>query len=139
MKHGVEVEGRLKGVPTIFVDAQEYLVYPERVKQALADHKTSHLYISDPENVLPYNLDLDCLVTLDVTRVRYGAQLRPSNVLLMLRIDPNRPDAWEFDDLLLLGENDQIKFEQNQHVYVFPWSNAIKTQPEDFNSDVTLP
>lgn len=139
MKYGIEVEGRLKGVPTIFVGADEFVTDPDSIYKAMRDHSVSHLYISDPDNIVPYTTDFGkILVTLDMTRVRYDNTRRPANVLLMLRIDPAQKQGWEFADLVLLRDGDQIKFERNQFVFVFPWSARIATNPSEFVDDITL-
>lgn len=134
MKRGTECEGRLRGVPTVFCNAD---VVPTDLLAALRKHPVSHVYISDRENTLGYHgigaLLQGYMVTLDVTEVR--AEQRPSNVSLMLRIDGDRP-SWE--SVSRLTKEDQVKFERDREVIVLPMTAAIFTQPEEFEGDIEI-
>jgi hypothetical protein len=150
MKIGVEVEGRLKGIRTLFIEAETVHENLEKVRAALRTNNIGHLYISDPTGILTYEEVgrlFECHVTLDVTRTR--AESRPPNISLMLRVDPFAyewrgqnemlvPPYWTFTDIERLHENDQLKFERNNKVYVFPMTSAILTKPEDFSGDIEL-
>jgi hypothetical protein len=130
MKIGIEVEGRLRGVPTLFCDADYFIEYPDEVKSALELHGLRHCYISDTKNDLAYpyvgSKLAGFLVTMDVTKV-FDLTL-PKNVTLMVR-NPS------FSDLQRLRPDDQIKYEENRQVFVFPVGSAIKTQPHEFAND----
>lgn len=127
MKVGIEVEGRLKGVPTLFCGAHEYLKGIQKAKE----QGVSHLYISDNRNKIAYdNAALAAsglLVTLDVTEV-YDCPNRADNITLMLRL----PGHCE---VRRLKDRDQVKFEAKRNVVVLPMHNAIKTLPHEFLGD----
>lgn len=137
MKLGIEVEGRLRGVPTLFCnadfDTQELLAN-------LRKHPVSHVYISDNTNKLGYHgigaLLRGYMVTLDVTEVR--AESRPANVSLMLRLDGDGSLLQLFEQVSRLTKEDQIKFERDRNVIVLPMTAAIFTQPSEFAGDVEL-
>lgn len=134
MKYGVEVEGRLRGIPTLFCNAD---VKREDLFEALRKHPVSHVYISDNNNTLHYRgiggLLSRYMVTLDVTKVRDDE--RSPNVSLMLRIDGELP-TWEH--VSKLTKEDQIKFERNREVIVLPMTAAIFTQPSEFEGDIEV-
>ncbi|QRE00064.1 hypothetical protein [Burkholderia phage BCSR5] len=150
MKIGLEVEGRLKGIPTLFTNAEFVRDHTRKVQNALRVHSINHLYISDNSGILTYEkvgLEFSCYVTMDVTKTR--VEYRPSNITLMLRVDPSAfhwlgqnevegPAFWSFTDIECLREGDQIKFERDRHVFVFPVTQAIKTAPADFEGDLEL-
>lgn len=133
MKIGIEVEGRLRGVPTLFCGAHEIHEARRLILQNRLN--VSHVYISDNGNTLDYltvsSLFAGLLVTLDVTCV--GGP-RPANISIMLRIDGG--DA--YDSVNRLTAEDQIKFERDRHVIVLPMTAAITTQPHEFEGDADL-
>lgn len=137
MKLGIEVEGRLRGVPTLFCDADFDV---EKLTAALRKHAVSHVYISDNTNKLSYRsigtLLRGYLVTLDVTEVL--KEPRPANVSLMLRLDGDGDPLPLFDQVSRLTKEDQIKFECDRNVIVLPMTAAIFTQPAEFEGDIEV-
>lgn len=131
-KFGIEVEGRLAGLPTVFCNADADLT---RVLAQAVECGVGHVYISDPDNKLSYanvaHLFQTKVVTMDVTRRR--SEDLPSNVTIMLRL----PD-WLFDQIVSLRPGDQIKSEKDRHVRVWTVGSAVVTKPEDFEGDVEL-
>ena len=136
MKTGIEVEGRYKGLRTLFIGAAEYsrLIETGRLQSLMVDHP--HLYISDHDNTLDYDsLVPDCLegkvITLEVTRVPPG--LRPGNLSIMLRLP-------HLDEILQLSETDMFKFtrETDRTVKVGLPGMLIHTDPSDFEGDEDL-
>jgi len=127
MKVGIECEGRLKGVPTIFCQAAELEVAIEYA----VDSGVGHLYVSDLANALPYArlASINALVTLEVTEVQDTA--RPSNVTLMLSVPG-------YANVAKLSSTDQVKFEHDLNVLVAPAQAFFKTQPSEFSSDLTV-
>jgi hypothetical protein len=129
MKIGIECEGRLKGIPTLFCDATELL----SVRNVAQDMQVSHIYVSDPNNMLSYEevgSELaEFMVTLDVTAITLG--YRPSNLSIMLSLPG-------YDQISKLTDHDQIKFEHERNVVVFPINSALLTVPADFAGDVDL-
>jgi len=125
MKIGIEVEGQFKGLPMIFCEADEIGC---AITEAL-DRGVDHLYISDKENKLDYDLTgmqiAPLVATVEVTKVTGP---RPNNVMLMLR-DPS------YAEVEKLSVFDQIKFERDRRVFVFPMAACHHTYPDDFAGD----
>lgn len=134
-KIGIEVEGRLRGVPTLFLSAGVDNLVLAADMLIRDTGKPCHVYISDELNTLDYEdvgrLFDQCLVTMDVTQV---IGVRPRNVTIMFRID-KCPQEHIFDSTSRLDMNDQIKIERDQNVYVLPFNSAILTFPHEFAGD----
>jgi len=136
MKYGIEAEGRLKGVPTIFCDANALRDGNgvQTVYSALKKHLVSHLYVSDEQNTLDYKVLADTfpstLITIEVT-VAQRCPARPNNITLMVR-NP------KYSDLCFMKNTDQLKFEEDRNVFVFPMGAAVCTEPSDFNNDLDI-
>lgn len=130
MKIGIEVEGRLKGVKTLFMECEEVDVGVG----VLAQHPNiGHVYISDLENKLDLNHVLakypNVLITVERTAPR--PQGLPSRLVYMLSLP-------YYDSVNSLLETDMVKFDKDQHVLILPKSAEITTRPEDFLGDVEL-
>jgi hypothetical protein len=129
MKIGIEVEGRYKGIKTLFCSALEYLMEP------LPDlMRVSHIYISDHENALDitnenvfYEIPESHLITVERTEVGK----KPCDRIHVILNVPS-------DSFWNLRETDQVKFDLNQTVYAVPLEVMYKTKPEDFAGDTTL-
>jgi hypothetical protein len=137
MKIGIEVEGRLRGVKTLFIGAAELeLEGPSGIRAKMMAHNVTHLYVSDHNNVVDYEtLGLSfysLLVTLDVTRVKPGP--RPQNVSIMLTL------PYEFFiDVDRLAADDQVKFHSvDRDVLCVSARHLVRTQPIEFCGDVEV-
>lgn len=133
-KIGIECEGRLRGIKTLFIDASE-LTVDLGLKSLIEEGKVTHVYVSDHQNTLDYN-ELGkalgaCYVTLEVTKVK--DEPRPLNVGLMLALPE---EHW--NSVQLLGPDDQVKFSWNQHVLASSMRNFVATYPIEFVGDVEL-
>lgn len=154
MKVGIEVEGRLKGIPTLFMSAKEFRALDLNMvfKKAVAQLNTrdwallqsvSHFYISDDENEL-FPEDLlsqksaqaqQMVITLERTSVtdrwRY-----PANVGVMLRVGEGTSAASFF----ALAASDQIKFSRGpqDEVYCVTKECMMRTNPSAFLGDVVI-
>ena len=124
MKIGIEVEGRFKGIKTLFMSAEEYLVFNDNVEQQF-----NAIYISDIENVLPLQsvnlkaLHEKYLITIE----RSWVDKVPAYLNIVLHIDI--PSVWT------LKPTDQIKFEKDLTVKTIPLENLYTTYPADFEQD----
>lgn len=153
MKLGLEVEGRLKGLPTLFMSADEFLGYSrsglehklakERPEVWLEWMQTVALYVSDPNCEVRW----DCgafvewaasmaLITLEVRAVEARVRF-PPNVTIMLRIDEEGRSLgssfWE------LYDSDQIKFSDPERgVYCCTKGSMVRTLREEFNEDILV-
>jgi hypothetical protein len=137
MKLGKEVEGRLKGLPTLFCDYQE----KNKAITWLKDNpsKITHVYVSIPKETDYSALDIggwfsSYLVTIDTW---YPKIVRPANVTYMYRMPGDHKEASAIF-LGVLKSEDQIKVENDKYVWVFPFNSAIITLPADFNGDLEL-
>ncbi len=131
-KIGIEVEGRLRGVKTLFCSADE-LVDRAKIISYAASKGITHVYVSDRNNTLDYVMlgwmFSDCLVTLDVTEVRQG--VRPTNVTVILTMPHS---YWE--SVSRLRPDDQIKFHsEGREVLCASVRNFVPTQPIEFLGD----
>lgn len=129
MKVGIEVEGRLRGVHTLFCNASDNI--DRAVEQAILNG-IRHIYVSDNDNTLSYQEFIEypnIQFTLDVTRVQNIP--RPSNITLMLRLPG-------FEDVSALKADDQIKFEHNRTVLVASVNSLVRTNPDEFENDVEV-
>lgn len=129
MKVGIEVEGRLRGVRTLFCSASDNI--NKAVGEAILNG-IGHVYVSDNDNTLSYQVfgDYpDILFTLDITCVQNIP--RPSNVTLMLRLPG-------FEDVSALKADDQIKFEHNRTVLVASVNSLVRTNPDEFENDIEV-
>lgn len=136
MKLGKEVEGRLRGVPTLFVDAYEVLNALANVKHTIWQYSVQHVYISDHSNILDYNAVgaefADKLITMDVTNIK--AEPRPQNVTFILTM-PH--DFWA--SVQRLAPDDQIKFHsEHRDVLCASVRSFVPTQPIEFIGDQEL-
>jgi hypothetical protein len=60
MKKGIEVEGRFKGLPTIFMSAEEFLSESkETLLNCCREENVCHIYVSDHKNVLDLSEEKD--------------------------------------------------------------------------------
>jgi hypothetical protein len=143
MKYGIEVEGRLRGVKTLFMDANEPV---QKVLDFLYSDEgrgIGHIYICDHENTLNYRqvayLFKGFHVTLEVSKVE-GPELRlgTENLSIMFRIDLCPTKAIYKSISLLSSLFDQVKIEKDKKVYVFPFSSVITTLPNEFEGDVEI-
>lgn len=143
MKLGLEVEGRFKGLRTLFMSADEARqildkadaieVSPsEKALRALLEVQA--VYISDHDNTLsPTDAVFDLLresslvITIEVTKV---FQTWPEDINLMLTVDSS--SFWFLRDI------DQVKFSKDQNVYAVTKENMSRTHPNEFYQDIEL-
>jgi hypothetical protein len=132
MKVGIEVEGRFKGIKTLFCTAQEFLNNPDIVEIAKND-KCSQIYISDLNNELSLkNLYLTIIaksfiITIERTSIN---STPPYWVNIILTVD--NPSFW------YLNQNDQVKFTKDQYVFAVTKEVMNKSVPADFELDIEV-
>lgn len=151
MKIGYEVEGRLKGLYTLFMDgeeAKEFFDFPSLRKRAEPEippnilELVRHIYISDIYGVI--KPDAECLVkwalmgmmiTIETRSVAPHTRFRyPECVGIMFNVG----DAYSnkvMDSFLELKDTDQIKFSHDNYVWCVTKENMTKTAPLDFMGD----
>lgn len=141
MKIGLEVEGRYKGIMSLFVNADEIIPSFDKdsdirksLDKLLDLHSIKQIYISDHENIL--NLTSKSLLIrefgsyiLTVERT-IAPKVCDSRIKIILTID-----SYSFWNL---RDTDQIKFSKDNHVYCIPKEAMIKTHPDDFKGDCTV-
>lgn len=161
MKIGKEIEGRLLGLNTLFMQAEEFRLFRRHdlVLSPLADRLAkvksipsrdalthvcaiSHWYVSDHQNVLTGEEDLfddlasaGIMVTLEITKV--SLKLRPPYATLMLTLP-----AEVVEEFKKLGPTDQVKFSNKAAFAHEVWSvmprQMVYTAQEEFFNDVDL-
>jgi hypothetical protein len=126
-KIGIEVEGRLCGIKTLFCTAYE--ISNENFKIEVPDDVRG-LYISDHNNILDLyeltHLTERFIVTVERTKVSE----HPENVNIILTID--NESFWS------LHPNDQIKFSKDLTVFATTKRTMVITRPEDFTGDIEI-
>lgn len=133
-KLGFEVEGRLKGVYSLFVEVDEIkrLLNPEN--QYLLD-QVGQVSVPDYESKITkedidilMKLDKRIVITLETPKVKLMMRSLPDRLNLVLVID--HPQFFE------LMNTDQIKFvSEYKVVFMAPKESMIMTGPEEFDSD----
>lgn len=132
MKVGIEVEGRLKGIRTLFCTAEEFLYGPD-IRVAAREENCVQIYISDLNNILSLFSSYLTLVaktyiiTVERTKVE---SVPPVWINIILTVDS--PSFW------YLNPNDQVKFTRDQFVFALTKELMNKSVPSDFELDFEL-
>lgn len=155
MKLGNEVEGRFKGLPTLFLDANEFLYWDLMTvaTKVLEDYgdgdvlmrtaRVKQIYVSDRDNILTGKEEAwdkweGIMITVEVTQVT-DRDIYPEGTNVMLAIDdsPISIPSLSFTNLL---DTDQVKFTDNRggSVWCVTKENMARTVPSDFDHDITL-
>lgn len=135
MKIGLEVEGRYKGLRTLFLIAEEFNRIPsEDIIEIATENKAQQIYISDHNNEVLNQCTFHgsqwstFKVTLEVTQVMFYQDHSAVHLLLVIPEE----NVWR------LKPTDQIKFSRDHTVYAVPVESMYKTTPEDFFGDVEV-
>lgn len=137
MKIGIEAEGRLRGILTLFASAEEFTDSYGVLFNHARNYGIAHIYISDRDNILDYEtvgkyFVPPYFITLDVTEVRAGP--RPTNMTIILTM-PH--EHWE--SVERLRPDDQIKFHStNRDVLMTTARTLVPTSPIEFCGDKEL-
>lgn len=138
-KVGYEVEGRLQGLHTLFIDAYEWIHHWSKSKEEMKRLNIAQVYISDHEGIVNWKVyedefqDLQAdgiIVTFELTNLLE----EPTDFEVMLFIDGSTDMA----SIKYLRPNDQIKLEHQRFCLVAPVGTMYVTLPEDFEGDVEL-
>jgi hypothetical protein len=130
MKVGIEVEGRFKGLKTLFVDYSE--LYSDDVNAVADEYNCQQIYISDLTNYLDLSEDLTYIndkFIITIERTVISNKVNP-RLNIMLHI--------ENESFWLLKPNDQIKFSREQFVFATPKDTMFVTLPTDFDQDINV-
>jgi hypothetical protein len=134
MKLGLEVEGRFKGVQTLFVSEEEFTNQRFEIDCIIKDMvDIKHIYISDRNNRLdleqPLELRRNLLVSIERTSIP-NISIDPTITCVLLRVDT--------ESFWALRPTDQVKFSKNHNVRTVTVENMSMTIPTDFDNDVEL-
>lgn len=144
MKYAKEVEGRLRGFPSLFMTAEEFTThnFREVIERQPSTEHVDHIYVSDHKNTInPHSNAFaqweDLIITLEVTYMPEDRKDYDSNVHIMLAIiDKETHYNGSFWNL---KSSDQIKFTApDKTVYCASKGSMLVTLPSDFKDDVTL-
>lgn len=133
-KLGYEVEGRLKGVYSLFVEVDEIkrLLNPEnqylldQVGQVSVPDYESKITLDDIDILM--SLDNRVVITLETPRIDLPLQDLPGRLNLVLVV----PCPQFFD----LSITDQIKFvNESRLVFMIPKESMVVTSPDEFDGD----
>lgn len=137
MKIGIEVEGRMKGLMTLFCSAEEF--YENDVVGLIYSGKVtvSQVYVSDHGGYANIRdlveLGKKVYVTVELT---YLHRESPAEIGVILNIKNNRP-AYEESFKRLKG-TDQIKFEHEMNIFTITKEQMHRTYPSDFAGDYEI-
>lgn len=134
MKCGSDVEGRYKGLKTIFLASSELA----KLGFILRTRKIQAIYISDlckekmtvGEQELLCGHTSDYFVTLETDDLNVYLPSLLQAVHVMYRIAST--------DFFGLKETDQIKFDDGSRVYCCPKEVMYKTDPNDYQGDLDI-
>lgn len=149
MKVGIEVEGRYRGLDTVFCSDQEFIHAQAKIIDVMAEHNSVHVYISDHNNVVYMRSVVAWLeengnmVTIERTKMSkqdlHILELFPSiHVMLNISEAENADDVWN------LRPTDQIKFhrsvegESMPQVMCMPVECLYHTKPSEFLGDLKV-
>jgi len=128
MHIGLEAEGRLKGVPTLNLTADEFI--NKTYERVTAPY--GNIYITDLENIL----DLDTIdkernplvdPILSIERTKVDRQYPNINIIIYADVP-----------IMMLKDTDQIKVHSGQNVWMISKESMIKSTPEDFEGDFSV-
>ena len=129
MKIGYEVEGRFKGLKTLFVNCDEFTKID--IAKICHNYMVQQIYISDCDNKI--DLESDGLiayrsgkyvVTIERTKMNCNS---PAWLNIVLNVSS--------ESFWLLKGTDQVKFENKLTVFEIPLENMYYTKPSDFDGD----
>lgn len=161
MKIGIEVEGRLRGIKTLFMNHEELMqafhhtqgsptAFGRWLHTYANQYGASHIYISDHTNqITPHffgeyigpflDMKSRLLVTLEVTDYSeswYELRRQYPSLGFMIHVE-GKPSLWGLEPL------DQIKFSQETSrgptVLCATRLSFQRTHPEEFQNDIELP
>lgn len=131
-KIGIEVEGRFKGLKTLFIDDTEIDFVYENFNKLIHQYCFVSIYISnlsgklnnEQQEIINY-FSLNIVVLIETKRISYSTL--NSSINFVLRIMDN--------NVFKLRDTDQIKFEKNLNVKMVTVENMSTTLSEDFSND----
>lgn len=135
-KLALEVEGRLKGIKSLFLDVNDVVKLNDPKNKEILD-SVGQVAVSDLESKLTIN-DISILmnlnpriyITLETPEIKIPFEQIPDRLNIVLIID-----KYQF---FYLMATDQIKFTYNDEVYMIPKECFIKTKPEEFDNDEVI-
>jgi len=133
MHLGIEVEGKYKGIKTLFISADELWMIPLFFeKYAHQAKEIKQLYISDHANELDIRPGSPVLLykeRFDLITVERTACAGPHDAEIHVMLVVEHSDFWA------LLETDQIKFTRNHYVWAITKGEMHKSIPQDFEGD----
>ncbi len=139
MKIGIEAEGKLKGLRTLFVGVDDIATQKgfAKVEDICSDEQILQIYISDPENCLDMRqtrlnvLAQDYALTVERS-VLTGTP--PPRIQIMLRLIGEEGMA----SMKYLRPTDQVKLSKDKYTWVIPVECMITSCPEDIEGDIEV-
>jgi hypothetical protein len=146
MKIGIEVEGRLRGIKTIFIDHTETTSLKDLLDTDARLAHIGHIYISDipstwdESNLMPLGWVFDgYTITMEVTNSLMDRSVLPSNISLMLNVEGIGDDGSSFyEHIENLLPDDQVKFNNGLNVLCVSKRHFIQTTPAEFLDDTEI-
>lgn len=134
MKKGFEVEGKYKGIYTLFLNEDE-IYNVDKIINNTNDVLQIYICINvldyiKYKNSIDWLLTLGKLITIETKKI-YNIETMPLNINIMLNI--------ESENFFKLKDTDQIKFVNSDlDILSISKENMFKTNKNDFLSDIII-
>ena len=137
---GYEVEGRLKGLKTLFIACsinKEFFGCRDGIKSICERHQIHHLYFNagktnfnEYEHIKAF-LDYGYQITIET--------ILPLGIPINLRFDSRLHIIWRIErDLDLVKETDTIKIEGRPGIYCTTPEQMVKTKWDEYKEDKVI-
>lgn len=138
---GTEVEGRLKGLKTLFIACsidKEFCTHNVGIVSICVHHNIHHLYFNAGKtNFNEYKhiesfLNLGFIITIETTT--------PEDIPCDLRNDPRLHIIWRLNEhsVNLIKDTDTIKVEGRKGVYCTSLEQMVKTKWNEYKDDEVI-
>ena len=129
MKIGIEVEGRLKGIQTFFIDNTEIDRFHKHLDYYHKKYNVAQVYVSYPDDIAnPKLKDIadKWFVTVEVDKIPTEIPEYINQIMLCVR----------HEDITKLRPQDSFKIDtKNQNLFCASVETAFRTYPKDFQND----
>jgi len=132
MRVGIEVEGRFKGLRSVFVTAQEWCIHRKQILRTMKADKIGYhqLYIIDRANILDLNT---CFLHMSISKYIVTVerskleQVAPEWMHIVL--------SFQDDSFRFLKKADDVKLHNGWDVAMCNFEQMVKSKEADFVDD----
>jgi len=138
---GYEVEGRLKGLKTLFIACsieEEFFGHHDNIEAICIRRQIHHLYFNAGKTAfneyrhIEFFLNCGYIITIETTN--------PEDIPCDLRNDPRLHIIWRLDEhsVNLIKDTDTIKVEGKGGVYCTSLEQMVKTKWDEYKDDEVI-